>query len=106
MRLAKPNSRFSLVETYCGRNKSITRGDKKTRFISVGYSLVKQVSYFEDVALQCLQCLDNIYQYDNLQRSKFYRNLPQIVNRLHKACSTDKIFCFWFFRHTINSFPD
>ena len=44
-----------------------------------------QLPYFEDLALSALHALDAIAQFDNLARSNFYKNLPQIVSRLPKV---------------------
>lgn len=41
-----------------------------------------KVPYFEDVGVKTLSYLDSLFQWDNLQKSKFYKGLPQIIQKL------------------------
>uniref|UniRef100_A0A0K8UJQ0 SCY1-like protein 2 n=1 Tax=Bactrocera latifrons TaxID=174628 RepID=A0A0K8UJQ0_BACLA len=43
---------------------------------------MKQIVYFQDVGVKTLSYLDSLYQWDNLQKSKFYKGLPQIIPTL------------------------
>ncbi|ALC45527.1 CG1951 [Drosophila busckii] len=43
---------------------------------------LKQIVYFQDVGVKTLSYLDSLYQWDNLQKSKFYKGLPQIIPTL------------------------
>ncbi|KAH8362929.1 hypothetical protein KR084_003173 [Drosophila pseudotakahashii] len=43
---------------------------------------LKQIAYFQDVGVKTLSYLDSLYQWDNLQKSKFYKGLPQIIPTL------------------------
>ncbi|KAH8278433.1 hypothetical protein KR018_003256 [Drosophila ironensis] len=43
---------------------------------------LKQIAYFQDVGVKALSYLDSLYQWDNLQKSKFYKGLPQIIPTL------------------------
>ncbi|XP_013108026.2 SCY1-like protein 2 [Stomoxys calcitrans] len=43
---------------------------------------LKEVTYFHDVGVKTLSYLDSLYQWDNLQKSKFYKGLPQIIPTL------------------------
>ncbi|XP_017092238.2 SCY1-like protein 2 [Drosophila bipectinata] len=43
---------------------------------------LKQITYFQDVGVKTLSYLDSLYQWDNLQKSKFYKGLPQIIPTL------------------------
>ncbi|XP_037942958.1 SCY1-like protein 2 [Teleopsis dalmanni] len=43
---------------------------------------LKQINYFQDVGVKTLSYLDSLYQWDNLQKSKFYKGLPQIIQNL------------------------
>lgn len=46
-----------------------------------------QIDFFEDVGVKALVYLDNLYQIDNLQKSQFYKGLPQIIQNLpHRIC--------------------
>lgn len=42
----------------------------------------RQINYFEDIAVKTLTYLDSSFQWDNLQKSKFYKSLPQILGDL------------------------
>ena len=53
---------------------------------SDAHQLVK-ISFFDDVAVKTLNYLDSLFQWDNLQKSQFYKGLPQILPRLpHRVC--------------------
>lgn len=43
---------------------------------------LKSIAYFQDVGVKTLSYLDSLYQWDNLQKSKFYKGLPQIIPTL------------------------
>lgn len=43
---------------------------------------LKTITYFQDVGVKTLSYLDSLYQWDNLQKSKFYKGLPQIIPTL------------------------
>lgn len=38
--------------------------------------------FFDDVGVKTLSYLDSLFQWDNLQKSKFYKGLPQIIQKL------------------------
>lgn len=44
-----------------------------------------QATYFHDVGVKTLSYLDSLYQWDNLQKSKFYKGLPQIIPTLPRV---------------------
>ncbi|GBO02730.1 SCY1-like protein 2, partial [Araneus ventricosus] len=46
---------------------------------------------FEDVGVKTLQYLDSLYQWDNLQKSQFYRGLPQIIAKMPKRVNLHRI---------------
>ncbi|KAL5274330.1 SCYL2 family protein [Megaselia abdita] len=41
-----------------------------------------QTPFFQDVGVRTLNYLDSLYQWDNLQKSKFYKGLPEILPTL------------------------
>ncbi len=38
--------------------------------------------FFEDVGTKTLEYLDSLFQVDNIQRSMFYKSLPQVIDKL------------------------
>jgi SCY1-like protein 2 len=50
-------------------------------------SYVFQIEYFQDVGVKTLNYLDSLFQWDNLQKSQFYKGLPQILPQFpHRVC--------------------
>ncbi|KAI8421432.1 hypothetical protein MSG28_009499, partial [Choristoneura fumiferana] len=46
-----------------------------------------KIPYFEDVGVKTLNYLDSLFQWDNLQKSQFYKGLPQIIQKMpHRIC--------------------
>lgn len=43
---------------------------------------VMKIPFFDDVAVKTLEYLDASFQQDNLQKSMFYKSLPQIIDKL------------------------
>ncbi|CAG9787952.1 unnamed protein product [Diatraea saccharalis] len=46
-----------------------------------------KIPYFEDVGVKTLNYLDSLFQWDNLQKSQFYKGLPQVIQKMpHRIC--------------------
>jgi SCY1-like protein 2 len=41
-----------------------------------------KIPFFEDIGVKTLHYLDQLFQWDNLQKSKFYKGLPQVIQKL------------------------
>jgi SCY1-like protein 2 len=50
-----------------------------------------KMPYFDDVGVKTLSYLDSLFQWDNLQKSKFYKGLPQIIQKLPHRISMFRI---------------
>lgn len=46
---------------------------------------------FEDVLVKTLQYLDSLYQWDNLQKSHFYKGLPEVLSRMPKRVKLNRV---------------
>ena len=66
-----------------------------SRLCSVIYTnedFLFQLPFFDDANVACLKSLDDLYQMDNLARSKFYRNLPNAIKNLPPVGSSCLLF--------------
>ncbi|XP_055685119.1 SCY1-like protein 2 isoform X2 [Lutzomyia longipalpis] len=52
---------------------------------------INKVPYFDDVGVKTLSYLDALFQWDNLQKSKFYKGLPQIISKLPHRVNMQRI---------------
>ncbi|XP_054707393.1 SCY1-like protein 2 [Uloborus diversus] len=50
-----------------------------------------KLSMFEDVGVKTLQYLDSLYQWDNFQKSQFYKGLPQIISKMPKRVTLHRV---------------
>ncbi|KAM7532449.1 hypothetical protein Aperf_G00000133000 [Anoplocephala perfoliata] len=53
---------------------------------------ILKLPFFDDANVACLKSLDELYQMDNLARSKFYRNLPNIIKNLPPRINLHRVF--------------
>lgn len=52
---------------------------------------VFQISYFDDFGVKTLNYLESLYQWDNLQKSKFFKGLPQILEKFPERINRKQI---------------
>jgi SCY1-like protein 2 len=54
-------------------------------------SQVMKIPFFDDVAVKTLEYLDSSFQQDNLQKSIFFKGLPQIIDKLPQRVCLQRI---------------
>lgn len=50
-----------------------------------------QTGYFDDFGVKTLIYLESLYQFDNVQKSKFFKGLPQILDKFPKRVNVRQI---------------
>lgn len=50
-----------------------------------------QIPYFDDFGVKTLSYLESLYQWDNLQKSKFFKGLPQILGKFPERINRKQI---------------
>lgn len=50
-----------------------------------------KVPYFEDVGIKTLTYLDSLLQWDNMQKSQFYRGLPEALSKLPQRVKIQRV---------------
>lgn len=50
-----------------------------------------QIGYFDDFGVKTLSYLESLYQWDNLQKSKFFKGLPQILEKFPERINRKQI---------------
>jgi SCY1-like protein 2 len=50
-----------------------------------------KVTYFDDIGVKTLANLDSQFQWDNLQKSQFYKGLPQVLPRLPHRVAVHRV---------------
>jgi len=53
---------------------------------------VQQLQFFQDVGVKTLQLLDSQFQWDNLQKSQFYKGLPSVLPQLPQRVSLHRVY--------------
>ncbi|UJR28491.1 hypothetical protein I4U23_009729 [Adineta vaga] len=54
-------------------------------------SQFSKIPFFQDVGTKTLEYLDSLFQVDNIQRSMFYKSLPQVVDKLPMRVNLQRI---------------
>lgn len=50
-----------------------------------------QIGYFDEFGVKALIYLESLYQFDNIQKSKFFKGLPQILDKFPKRVNVKQI---------------
>lgn len=58
---------------------------------NINIHLSLQISYFDDFGVKTLIYLESLYQFDNVQKSKFFKGLPQILEKFPKRVNVRQI---------------
>lgn len=50
-----------------------------------------QIPFFDDVGIKTLTYLDSLLQWDNLQKSQFYKGLPEALSKLPQRVKVQRV---------------
>jgi SCY1-like protein 2 len=50
-----------------------------------------KIPFFDDIGVKTLHYLDQLFQWDNLQKSKFYKGLPQVIQKLPHRINVHRV---------------
>lgn len=50
-----------------------------------------QIPYFDDIGIKTLTYLDSLLQWDNLQKSQFYKGLPEALKKLPQRVKVQRV---------------
>ena len=53
---------------------------------------MQQLPYFDDFGVKTLASLDSQFQWDNLQKSQFYKGLPAVLARLPPRVALHRVY--------------
>lgn len=59
--------------------------------LGIPYRFFLQIPYFDDFGVKTLSYLESLYQWDNLQKSKFFKGLPQILGKFPERINRKQI---------------
>ncbi|KAJ8686700.1 hypothetical protein QAD02_022494 [Eretmocerus hayati] len=79
---------FQLPESLKDTVKLMLHGDPELR--PDAYQFIK-IEYFNDIGVKTLNYLDKLFQWDNLQKSQFYKGLPQILKQFPRRIVLQKV---------------
>ncbi|KAF7490449.1 SCY1-like protein 2 [Sarcoptes scabiei] len=77
-----------IPEDFCKHLKLLLSIDPQLRPDAQQFS---KMQIFQDVLVRTLQYFDSLFQWDNTQKSQFYRNLPDILPRIPKRVKLRRI---------------
>ncbi|XP_014227609.1 SCY1-like protein 2 [Trichogramma pretiosum] len=79
---------FDLPNSLKDTVKLMLHGDPELR--PDAFQIVK-IEYFNDIGVKTLIYLDKLFQWDNLQKSQFYKGLPQILKQFPRRAILQKV---------------
>ncbi|XP_077994616.1 SCY1-like protein 2 [Glandiceps talaboti] len=50
-----------------------------------------KITFFDDVGAKTLEYLDSLFQWDNLQKSQFFKGLPKVISKLPKRVVQQRV---------------
>ncbi|XP_058803875.1 SCY1-like protein 2 [Phymastichus coffea] len=88
LKSAVSSSSFNLPNILKDTVKLMLHNDPELR--PDAYQFIK-IEYFNDIEVKTLIYLDKLFQWDNFQKSKFYKGLPQILKQFPRRAVLQKV---------------
>ncbi|CAG2111670.1 unnamed protein product, partial [Medioppia subpectinata] len=84
-----PDSTFNCIpEDSRSHIKLLLSLDSRLRPDAIQFS---KLHFFDDILVKTLQYLDALYQWDNLQKSQFYKGLPELLSQMPKRVKLNRV---------------
>ncbi|XP_054159114.1 SCY1-like protein 2 [Oppia nitens] len=84
-----PDSTFSCIpDDSRSHIKLLLSLDTRLRPDAIQFS---KLHFFDDILVKTLQYLDALYQWDNLQKSQFYKGLPEVLSQMPKRVKLNRV---------------